>query len=402
MGGKVIFDTSKDIFRTLRSTQWYRTQGFNEVAFGLVRSMSYREAAQMLNRVRREQEGTPSRTLAHTIETEGSRVQEAIDGKSQQILQDNGFTAEGKPIAEDSEYGIAPESASIPTAQVMGAIEEYNEGKDESARIDVDQVGKSYENSEETVNISLDDVGVKKQKETGRSPARERKDKREYVENTVGHVEHGGRRYIFNTSSIAAIIPLLVAFLLHNKLLGYYLHFFVDGARNLQGAILRGFSWFRSFSMILDWYHLQQKCKTELSLALRNSVLRNSVLEHILPLLWLGKMDAAIQALRDVPTDHLKPGKTADALIAYFERNRPYIPCYALRKKLGLRNSSNKGEKANDLAVANRQKHNGMSWSQEGSPALATITTLHLNNEEKNWIRHGRVEYKLVDHKAAA
>ena len=154
--------------------------------------------------------------------------------------------------------------------------------------------------------------------------------------------------------------------------------------------------------MILDWYHLKEKCKMELSLALRNSALRNSVLEHILSLLWLGKIDAAIEALRNVTTDYLKPGKTTEALIGYFERNGPYIPCYALRKKLGLRNSSNKGEKSNDLTVSNRQKHNGMSWSKEGSPALATITTLHLNNEEKNWLRNGRVEYKLVEHRAAA
>jgi hypothetical protein len=39
------------------------------------------------------------------------------------------------------------------------------------------------------------------------------------------------------------------------------------------------------------------------------------------------------------------------------------IPVYAVRRQLGLRNSSNRGEKANDLLVAARQKHNGMSWS---------------------------------------
>ena len=399
----MVFDTAKDVFRTQRSTEWYRTEGFNEMAFGFVRAMSYREAAQMLNRVRRDQHGTPSRTLAHTVEVEGMRVQEVIRETAQHILEENGFTAEGKPIAEQNEYGVTSEPASsMPAAWVVGAIAEYNEGKDESARIDVDQAGKLYESMDKTVNISLDDVGVKKQKETGRSPAKERKDKREYVENTVGHVEHDGKRYIFNTSSIVAIMPLLVAFLLHNKLLGCHLQFFVDGARNLQAAILKGFSWFGSFTMILDWYHLQQKCKMESSLALRNSVLRNSLLEHILPLLWLGKIDAAIEVLRNVPTDHLKSGKTTEALITYYERNRPYIPCYALRKKLGLRNSSNKGEKANDLAVSNRQKHNGMSWSKEGSPALATITTLHLNNEENNWLSHGRVEYKLVEHRPAA
>jgi hypothetical protein len=31
-----------------------------------------------------------------------------------------------------------------------------------------------------------------------------------------------------------------------------------------------------------------------------------------------------------------------------------------VRRELGLRNSSNQGEKANDLLVAARQKHHGM------------------------------------------
>jgi hypothetical protein len=41
--------------------------------------------------------------------------------------------------------------------------------------------------------------------------------------------------------------------------------------------------------------------------------------------------------------------------------------CYALRKKLGLRVSSNPVEKANDLLASNKQKHQGMSWSADGS-----------------------------------
>jgi len=46
---------------------------------------------------------------------------------------------------------------------------------------------------------------------------------------------------------------------------------------------------------------------------------------------------------------------------------------------LGLRNSSNRGEKVNDLVVSERQKHNGMSWSPEGSVALAAAITLARN-----------------------
>jgi len=53
---------------------------------------------------------------------------------------------------------------------------------------------------------------------------------------------------------------------------------------------------------------------------------------------------------------------STDPECSYLKRNTPYIPCYAIRKELGLRNSSNIGEKMNGLVVSNRQKHNGMSW----------------------------------------
>ena len=74
---------------------------------------------------------------------------------------------------------------------------------------------------------------------------------------------------------------------------------------------------------------------------------------------------------------------------ASFEKHRAHIPCYALRHLLGLRNSSNRVEKANDLVIAQRQKHNGMSWSTTGSIALAQIKALFLNHEISRWL-HSR------------
>jgi hypothetical protein len=83
-------------------------------------------------------------------------------------------------------------------------------------------------------------------------------------------------------------------------------------------------------------------------------------------------------------------------LIAYLERNNEMIPCYALRKRLGLRNSSAIGEKMNDLIVSSRQKHNGMSWSKNGSLALATLTTAKLNGEDHIWLRKKKLSFKLA------
>ena len=53
----------------------------------------------------------------------------------------------------------------------------------------------------------------------------------------------------------------------------------------------------------------------------------------------------------------------------------------------GLRVSSNRVEKANDLLVAKRQKDDGMSWSERGSSALAVITALSVNNRLSSWLR---------------
>lgn len=58
-----------------------------------------------------------------------------------------------------------------------------------------------------------------------------------------------------------------------------------------------------------------------------------------------------------------------------------------LRAKLNLRNSSNPVEKANDLLIAQRQKHNGMSWSPNGSGALAALQMIYLNHQQDLWFR---------------
>jgi len=49
------------------------------------------------------------------------------------------------------------------------------------------------------------------------------------------------------------------------------------------------------------------------------------------------------------------------------------------QKKSGLHNSSQAGEKANNLVVSTRQKHKGMSWRSPGSMTLASVTALVRN-----------------------
>jgi hypothetical protein len=134
----------------------------------------------------------------------------------------------------------------------------------------------------------------------------------------------------------------------------------------------------------------------QLSLAIKGRDKRNKFLEEVTHLLWYGLLDKAIEYLQNINRRDVKNEDALNQLIGYFERNRQFIPCYEIRKNLGLRNSSNIGEKMNDIVVSYRQKHNGMSWSKEGSVSLASITALVKNKEYKNWFENHQINFKLI------
>ena len=121
---------------------------------------------------------------------------------------------------------------------------------------------------------------------------------------------------------------------------------------------------------------------------------RNEALGELKRLLWYGMVDRAQAYLQRLPADALKDVDALRVLIQYLERNRPYIPCYAVRQQLGLRNSSNIGEKMNDLLVSERQKHNGMSWSKGGSISLAALEMLKRNDEYQTWFETEELAFK--------
>ena len=197
-------------------------------------------------------------------------------------------------------------------------------------------------------------------------------------------------------AGIKEAIRYLIAFLLSNSLRGYRFQFFTDGHKVLNDTISRCFSWYRNWGFILDWFHLVKKCKELLSMAMNGRIVRNEILRQVMPLLWHGLTDKAIGLLKGIEAEKVKNDEKLSKLIAYLERNKEIIPCYAIRKSLGLQNSSAIGEKMNDLIVSSRQKHNGMSWSKIGSLALAALTTAKLNGESRGWLEKRRLKFKLA------
>jgi hypothetical protein len=377
-------DTVRSLFPTLHAKEWYRTTGFKELGlvYGSVEG-SYRKTSALINRVRHQEGATPSRTLRDNTEYEGRQIIAHMEEQATTILQEHDFTTDGVPTETATDHSQQA-LVTLPSEQVEQAIQACAPEPEWVTEMVNNPV--LYEDSAHSTNVSLDDVNVKRQKAT-RKEAQEPAQKRKYVHNTIAHIAHAGASYIISGHGVVNVLRLVLAFLLHNRLLQYNLLFFVDGQRTLYTAILRVFAWFKAIQLILDWYHLEKRCKEQLSLALKGRVIRNAVLEQLLPCLWHGCVDRAIALLQTIEPAKIKNQEALAKLIGYLERNRPYLPCYAVRKRLGLRNSSNRGEKANDLVVSDRQKHNGMSWSRCGSVALAAVTALVRNQEYTRWFQ---------------
>ena len=137
-------------------------------------------------------------------------------------------------------------------------------------------------------------------------------------------------------------------------------------------------------------------------MAIKGTKRRNEILERLKALLWVGDVKGARELLRYIDERIIKDQGWLDKLDAYFEKNTEFIPCYAVRAELKLKNSSSPVEKANDVVVADRQKHNGMSWSQDGSGALASIRALLENGELQYWIENKTVPFSMHRHVAWA
>ncbi len=318
-----------------------------------------------------------------------------LSEETKRTFSETGFSEDGQYLGNSDDYkDIKP--VELREDVIAKAAEKH---KDKFSPEEILKNPVLYEDRGESVEFQVDDVVTKKQKEVREkvtSEEEEEERKRKYNHITIAHVKKGDRKYTLNGDSIKSVLCFLTAFILNNNLVGCRFQFFTDGHKTLNSAILKHFSWYGNIGIILDWYHLQKKCKEFLSMALKGRIIRKEVLLKIMPLLWFGLTDRAIEALEAIDDDKVKNKNYIDKLIAYFDRNRAYIPCYAVRKNLGLCNSSALGEKMNDLIVANRQKNNGMSWSKSGSVALAAITTIKRNKEYKKWFEEKNLEFKLA------
>lgn len=401
IGSQIVFCSGRDVLPQTCSREAYKTVCLRELVVFFPCDDTYRHCADKLNRVlwrEGREQMIGARTLANTVEREGSLVQARLKQKAEEILQSHAERS-GSDGAPPEPVGPPDLTVGmLPAVRVQEALAELNAGKESSRQLSWEETAHLYEDPALVkANLSLDGVGCKKQKASGRSKDAPKKTKRETVEHQVAHLQDGASHpYTLTAASLPDLLQEVHAFLLHNDLLRQPgpVVCFLDGAPDLRLAIEKELAGL-PIIILLDWYHLEKKCYERLSLALRGRSVKDPVLEELLGWLWLGKVEQAIACLRALPTSSVKNPLEVERLLTYLSRHRSEIPSYALRKRLGLRISSNPVEKTNDLVVACRQKHNGMSWSVEGSTALAALTCLTLNHQQRPWLLHQEVSFQF-------
>jgi hypothetical protein len=230
--GEVVYDTTPEVFAPLGPKEWYRTQGFKELAFvhGVVAG-SYRQTGAWLNRVRHQEEGgTPLRTLWDNTEVEGRQLQAHMEQWAATTLAAHGFAPEGAPL-EDATYRNQT-MLTLPAEQVAAAIRECAPPPEWVAAMASNPV--AYEDPAHSISVAIDDVGVKQQKaqrgcSVASASAQPAPEQHKRVHHTVARIAQGTSAYILTGCGIVNVLRLVLVSLLRNQLLGHNLVFFVDG-----------------------------------------------------------------------------------------------------------------------------------------------------------------------------
>lgn len=388
--GRIAFFVRGEPADSLQPKERVLSLSFLEAASCVCTKASYRDAADILNRFlgRADTNTIKLRTLSDSICRIGAGISQELSDVTAHILSMYGFDDESGLPLEDV---VLPDNITSVTvlqddiinqAKITEAITAVNTSREEKIPFSAEEI-KIESAPEECVYVSIDDIGVKHQKDS-RKEGSEREYK--FVENTVAHIQYGEESYILTGIGMRNVFKSVLAFLLVNNLLSRELVFMTDGARDIKNHIGSVFQ-FHPYTTVLDWFHLKKRCQERLSQSIRGKDRRNAVLEKVLRYLWAGDVASATQYLSSLAPGDIKNRKWLDDLLAYFENKGDAITCYALRAKLGLRNSSNPVEKANDLIVAQRQKHNGMAWSPNGSGSLAALQMIYLNHQSDLWFR---------------
>ena len=156
-----------------------------------------------------------------------------------------------------------------------------------------------------------------------------------------------------------------------------------DGAKTIREDLAALFGC--GVCVILDWYHLAKRVYQQLSMAAHGRVERESWERLVLAHLWRGRVSEALCFLESLQQSRsARNVKALDDLVGYLQKHAVEIIDYERRREADKPIGSGRMEKGVDQVVGRRQKGKGMSWTKQGSRALALLTCAQLNARSAN------------------
>jgi hypothetical protein len=128
-----------------------------------------------------------------------------------------------------------------------------------------------------------------------------------------------------------------------------------DGARWIRVFFTETLGHLPDKTMLLDWYHLHQKCTEQCSRICCGKQAKARLLLRLYRRLWPGDVAAAV-AILEAYRPKAKNAEVLDTFVAYLQAREAWIPNYRQRRIAQQYIGSGHVEKANDLIVARRQK----------------------------------------------
>jgi hypothetical protein len=246
-----------------------------------------------------------------------------------------------------------------------------------------------YNPKSEEICYFDDAVGVTKQKEK-RSDATYKKAQK-YVQTDVVVLENADHTYHYFSKNAGLDSGMDLETQIRCHLSTQYNGFsgvlpfvaITDGASCIRRRIERLVG--SNACIILDWYHLENKIWQQMSRLGQGKAQKEVHVQAILRNLWHGcTLDALIYSDEKIK---VAPAKLAilEDLQFYLLKHQAEIIDYDTRWRNHKTIGSGRGEKANDQIIAKRQKHNGTSWSEKGSHAIAALNCLKLNHQWKQF-----------------
>jgi len=242
--------------------------------------------------------------------------------------------------------------------------------------VDLTQENQESNRSDGVILAQLDEVVTKSQEEG-------RKTNLTYtatVEDRSGRVSH-----LVAESSEALIRLIGVQLVLFGLLTGKRLEVLSDGARWIA-------TWATGIVGIdivtkLCWYHLCKRVYEGLSGLGLSKEVRKKLEREILGHLWRGEHCQAVWRLWALRSS-ARNGKRIDDLIGYLLRKKRQLVHYEECQSRGEWIASTRVEKWNDVAVSERCKHRGMSWTESGVLAVAAYAENAKKNDKTHTKEH--------------